>query len=92
MYATDAVGEPDGKTAVNFAEAAFVQGSESAAELLATIYDEGIGSVTADKELASYWKTQSVPSIAFTLESAGGKSPKSKQLAKLDPWAVELPK
>jgi TPR repeat protein len=92
FYANGAVGEPDRKTAVKLAEAAFIQGSGRAAMRLATIYEDGGAGVAPDKELADFWNVQSMPSIADTLAAENKNSPVAKRLATHDPWSVELPK
>jgi len=78
----------DGKRAVHFAEAAFVQGSPHAAGLLAQIYDKGLTGVVKDETLREYWSIQSNPSFAFTFaRDMEKRHPElTERLKKLDPW------
>jgi TPR repeat protein len=78
----------NGQRAVHFAEAAFVQGSPHAAELLAQIYDQGLAGVAKDEKLREYWSIQSNPSFAFTFaKDLEKRHPEvNERLKKLDPW------
>src|SRR5262249_53227193 len=78
----------DGKRAIHFAEAAFVQGSPQAAALLAQIYEKGLAGVTKGQKVREYWSIQSNPNFAFTFANDMEKRhPEvTERLKKLDPW------
>jgi TPR repeat protein len=88
LYAEGEGVAKDGKRAVHFGEAAFVQGSPHAAGLLAQIYEKGLSGVAKDDKLREYWSIQSNPSFAFTFaQDMEKRHPDvTERLKKLDPW------
>lgn len=91
FYAEGRGVDKNGKRAAHFAEAAFVQGSTTAAGLLAYLYSQGVPGLPKDEKLKEYWSIQSNPSFSFTLaESLEKRHPEvTKHLKELDPWSWE---
>jgi TPR repeat protein len=90
-YADGVAVEVDGKKAIKYGEAAFVQGSLKAPLYLHTIYKEGIGGVAKDEKLANFWGVQANPNFAFALGAGLEKQyPElTKHLKTLDPWSLD---
>lgn len=91
LWYTNAVGvDRDGRKAVRYGEAAFVQGSTRAARILAHVYKEGVGGIEVDEKRARFWTVQADPAEALAswalLEAMFPQL--VDRLSKLDPWDV----
>jgi TPR repeat protein len=91
LWYTNAIGvDRDGRKAIRYGEAAFVQGSYRAARILAHVYKEGVGGVEANEKRANFWAVQSDPrqAIAAWAILEGAYPDLLERLKKLDPWDV----
>jgi TPR repeat protein len=92
LWYTNAVGvDRDGRKAVRYGEAAFVQGSTRAARILAHVYKQGVGGIEINEDRATFWSVQSSPNAAFTLAAGLERryADVLERLKKLDPWSVK---
>ena len=78
------------RKAVEFAEAAFVQGKTKAARLLSHIYQEGSDDVPKNETLQNYWFAHSNPSIAYSVGIDESHPDIARRLRELDPWKLEI--
>jgi TPR repeat protein len=91
LWYTNAIGvDRDGRKAIRFGEAAFVQGSHRAARIVAHVYKQGLGGIEVDEKRATFWTVQSNPNEAFVLEAGLDRMFPDlvARLKKLDPWDV----
>jgi len=79
-----------GSKAVAFAEAAFVQGEEQAAGLLAYAYDKGLDDVKPNKERASYWQGRTNASMAYAFGLDAEDHAMVKYLKTVDPFKLKV--
>ncbi len=80
--------EKNGKKAIEFAEAAFVQGDRKAAEFLAAAYAAGLDGVPQDKRLHLYWFGQSNHSLAHAVNINDSDPELAERLKKIDPAQI----
>ncbi len=81
----------DGKRAVQFAKAAFRQGSQPAASILAEIYTHGLGEIRADREAAWIWGGEATqPGFGFQTTSPSNREALLLELKGLDPFALRV--